>query len=287
MEEIKTVSLKDESYPEALREIKSPPEILYYRGKLFPREKSLAVVGTRRCSFHGKEIASEITADLVEAGITIVSGLAPGIDTVAHKTALEKGGRTIAVLGTGLDEKYIYPKSNLGLSREIIKKDGLLLSEYPPETSGSKFSFPQRNRLISGLSLGVIVIEAPKKSGAVITAQWAKKQKRKIFAVPGDINSPLHQGCNSLIKDGAFLVENGQDILKKIGINFTKRQKNIKGETPEENVIIELLKVSPLHLDEIVEKTKLKTPQVVSLLSQMEMRRIVKNIGGNIFSLIK
>jgi len=172
------ISINDKNYPKLLKKISDPPKILYVRGKILPEEDCFAIVGTRMCSFYGKQVALEIAGDLAEAGLTIVSGLAPGIDTFCHQATLERKKRTIAVLGTGLDEKSIYPQSNLKLAEKIIESGGCLISEYSPGTSGSRFTFPKRNRIIAGLSLGVLVIEAKQKSGALITANLAKKQKR-------------------------------------------------------------------------------------------------------------
>ncbi len=217
-EEIKTVSVNDASYPESLRTIKYAPQILYYRGELPAKENCFAVVGTRTCSAYGKELALKIAGDLAGAGLTIVSGLAYGIDSFAHQAAMERGGKTIAVLGTGLDEKSVYPQENLALAQRIIETGGALISEYPAGTHGSKISFPKRNRIISGLCLGVLVVEAKEKSGSLITARWARRQMKKVFALPGQVNSPNSKGCHYLIKHGAKLVESAEDIIKELNI---------------------------------------------------------------------
>jgi len=216
MPEIKTTTTEDKEYPKLLKEIPESPKTLYFRGKILPTENCFAIVGTRRCSDYGKQMALEIGRDLVELGFTIVSGLAEGIDTYSHLAAVEREKRTIAVLGTGLDEKSIYPQSNLKLVKKILETGGCLISEYPPGTHGTKFTFPERNRIISGMSLGVLVIEAKKRSGSLITAMWAKRQGKKVFAVPGPVHSPGSKGCHYLIKKGAILVENANDILKKL-----------------------------------------------------------------------
>ncbi len=218
MDEIKTIGLQDKNYPRLLTSIKNPPPVLYYRGELKPQEICFAIVGTRMCSPYGKEAATEFAGDLSEAGLTIVSGLAPGIDTYSHLAVVEKSKRTIAVLGTGLDTKSIYPQSNLALTQKILTTGGCLLSEYPEGTPGSKITFPQRNRIISGLSSGVLVVEAKQKSGSLITARWAQKQNRKVFAVPGQIYSLNSKGCHYLIKHGAFLAESANDILEELNI---------------------------------------------------------------------
>ena len=294
MEGIKTISIKDKNYPKQLKEIKDPPEVLYYRGNLSSDEPCFAIVGTRLCSTYGKQVAWEIANDLAEAGLTIVSGLAPGIDTICHQAVVERKKRTIAVLGTGLDEKSIYPQSNLKLAQKILETNGCLISEYPPGTSGALFTFPQRNRIISGLSAGVLVIEAKQKSGALITANWAKQQKRKIFAVPGPIHSLNSKGCHYLIKQGAKLTENAQDILKELELNqgllklgsvkpgFTEQ---IKGDNKEENLILGALKQESLNVDKIIEKTNLSPAVAASALAILEIKDKIRNLGENIYAI--
>jgi DNA processing protein len=288
MNEIKNISIEDKDYPRLLKKIKDPPKILYYLGEIKDKESCFAIVGTRRFSPYGKQVALEIAGDLAEAGLTIVSGLAPGIDTFAHLAVVERKKRTIAVLGTGLDEKSIYPQSNLKLAKKIVESDGCLISEYPSGTSGAKFTFPQRNRIISGISLGVLVIEAPEKSGALITADYAFSQKRKVFAIPGSIYSKVSRGCHYLIKRGAKLVENANDILMELGIReLGIREKEIKGETKEENLILEVLKEGALYIDKIIEKAKLPTAKVASTLAILEIKGKVRNLGGNIYALAR
>jgi DNA processing protein len=284
--EIKKISIENENYPKRLKEIKDPPKILYYLGEIKSEENCLAIVGARKCTNYGKEIAYRIASDLAEAGLTIVSGFAPGIDTMAHKAAIEKGKRTIAVLGTGLDEKSIYPKSNLKLIDKILENGGAIISEFEPGTHGTKYTFPQRNRIISGLSLGVLVVEAKMQSGALITAKYAKEQKRKIFAVPGSIFSQTSKGCHFLIKNGAKLVESAEDILEELGIRKKEiGRKKIKGKTPEENLILEVLKEGASDVEKIIEKTKLPPSKVASILSILEIEGKIKNLGGNIYAI--
>jgi len=285
VQQIKTISIKDKNYPKLLKDIKDPPEVFYLRGEILAEENCFAVVGTRRCSAYGKEIALEIAGDLAETGLTIVSGLAPGIDSLAHQATLERGERTIAVLGTGIDEKSIYPQENLKLAEKIVESGGCLISEYPPGTHGSEFTFPKRNRIISGLSLGVLIIEAKQKSGALITANWAKKQGRKVFAVPGPIHSSNSKGCHYLIKQGAKLVENANDILKELNLPIKEGGKEIAGETPEENLILGVLKEEALDADKIIEKTKLSVAKVASALAILEIKGKVRNLGGNIYAI--
>jgi len=289
MDEIKEISINDKSYPKLLKEIKDSPEVLYIRGELNPDEQCFAVVGTRMASSYGKQIALEIAGELAEAGLTIVSGLAPGIDTFAHTAAVERNKRTIAVLGTGLDEKSIYPQSNLKLAQRILETGGCLISEYPSGTPGSKFTFPQRNRIISGLSIGVLIVEAKQKSGALITANWAKKQGRKIFAVPGPVHSLNSKGPHYLIKTGAKLVENANDILKELNLvlSVSDTDRTVRGENEEENLILEVLKEESLYIDKIIEKTKLSAAEVAGTLAILEIKGKVRNLGGNIYALMR
>ena len=287
MDEIKTVSIADKNYPKFLKKIKNAPAVIYYRGELNPSEQCFAIVGTRMFSPYGKQVALEMAGDLAEAELIIVSGLAPGIDTFAHTATVERRKRTIAVLGTGVDEKSIYPQSNLKLAQRILETGGCLISEYPPGTRGTQFTFPQRNRIISGLSLGILVVEAKQKSGALITAHYAFEQNRKVFAIPGPIHSLNSKGCHYLIKRGAKLVESANDILKDLNLPAGRQvyQKGIIGETLEENLILNVLKEEVLDIDKIIEKTKLSAAKVASTLAILEIKGKVRNLGGNTFAL--
>jgi len=283
--EINKISINDKKYPKLLKKIPNSPKTLYYRGEIKNEENCFAIVGTRLCSAYGKQVALEIAGDLAEAGLTIVSGLAPGIDTFSHLAVVERKGRTIAVLGTGIDEKSIYPQSNLKLAQKILETGGCLISEYPPETPGSNFTFPQRNRIISGLGLGILVVEAKEKSGALITAEWAKKQGRKIFAIPGPIHSLNSKGCHYLIKQGAKLVENANDILEELNLPLKELSSFYEGETKEENLILVALKEESLYIDKIIEKTKLSAAEVASTLAVLEIKGKVRNLGGNVYAI--
>jgi len=288
LENIKIVNIKDSSYPFCLRKIKNPPEKLFYIGKLpEKKEKLFAIVGTRMASHYGKQVALEIAGDLAENNLIIVSGLAPGIDTFSHSAAVERKKRTIAVLGTGLDKKSIYPQSNLKLAEEILENNGCLISEYPATTRGTRFTFPKRNRIIAGLSLGVLVIEAKEKSGSLITARYAFQQNKKVFAVPGSIYSSNSKGCHYLIKKGAQLIENANDILEVLKIKSfkNKRGQEISGENKEEILILETLKEEALNIEKIIEKTKLSASAVASNLAILEIKGKIKNLGGNIYAL--
>lgn len=289
MIEIKKIEISDKNFPAELKKIPGAPKVIYYKGKLLPDELCFAVIGTRRYSNYGKEAALKISGELANSGITIVSGLAPGIDTFAHLSAVNNNKRTIAVLGTGLDEKSIYPKENIPLARKILECGGCLISEYPPGTEGNRFTFPKRNRIISGLSIGILVIEAKEKSGSLITANYAAKQHKKIYAVPGSIYSLNSKGTNILIKRGAKLADSASDILndlnisKKITGDFMARPKI----SAEEKRVVDLLSSEPLYLDKIIENVKLSPAKTLSLITTLEMKGIIKNIGGNTFRIHK
>ncbi|MFZ2881536.1 MAG: DNA-processing protein DprA, partial [Candidatus Moraniibacteriota bacterium] len=216
-ENIRIIKLSDPEYPALLKEIHNPPYLIYTRGKLdFNQHPTIAIVGSRKYSSYGAQIAANFSRDLTNAGFIIVSGLALGIDAIAHRNALDTNGKTIAVLGSSIDNQNIYPRANYQLAQDIIFKDGLLLSDYPPETPASSFTFPARNRLIAGLSLGTLIIEAGEKSGALITARMALENNREVFAIPGSIFSENSIGTNNLIKNGAKLVTNLGDILEEL-----------------------------------------------------------------------
>lgn len=283
---VQTISIEDRNYPKDLKKIKNPPKLLYFRGD-FPqdKEKLFAIVGTRKCSDYGKTIAFNFAKELSLSNLVIVSGLARGIDTFSHLGALEGKGRTIAVLGTGLDEKSFYPKENLKIAKKILESGGCLISEYPPGQKGTNFTFPQRNRIISGLSLGVLVIEANKDSGALITANFAKLQEKKVFAIPGSIFWKTSKGCHFLIKNGAKLVEEPAEILKELKIFQEKKAENFDSLTLEEKLILEALKEGPQNIEKIVEKTKIDIQKILSLLSIFEIEGKIKNLGNDVYCL--
>ncbi len=290
---IQKITADNLAFPGQLKNISESPKELFFRGGL-PKQsdKLFAIVGTRLCSDYGKEIAFSIAKDLSQAGLTIVSGMALGIDTFAHKGALEIYGvqttvnfcPTVAVLGTGLDEASIYPSENLKLARQILEKGGCLISEYPEGTRGANFTFPQRNRIIAAISLGVLVVEAKMKSGALITADYAKKYKRKIFAVPGNIHSQNSKGCHWLIKQGAKLAENANDILQELNLPELKARRK-EFETPEQQLVFNALGQGALHIDKIIEKSQLPPQAVSGIISIMEMENKIKNLGANVYAI--
>lgn len=284
-ENIWTLTENDPDFPLALREIPSPPIIIYGRGDIKTlKEKHLfAVVGTRKPTSYGLEATTALTHELIGAGITIVSGLAMGIDARAHETAVENKGRTIAVLGSGVDQNSIFPPENRGLSRRIVELSGTIISEYAPGTPAVKEHFPARNRIISGLSKGVLVVEAREKSGALITASLALEQNREVFALPGSIFSLASAGPNKLIQQGAKAVTSAQDILEELGIDYNKRRKEVDELINEkERLILELLS-EPLGVDFLKEKTGLDTSTVVASLSLLELKGRIKNMGGDTY----
>jgi DNA processing protein len=267
-------------YPARLKEIYDYPPVLYYRGSLLPVDEwCIAVVGTRRATVYGKQITEEIVTDLARNKITIVSGLAKGIDTVAHRSALAAGGRSLAVFACGLD--IVYPAENMGLSREIME-NGALLSEYPPGTRPRAEYFPRRNRILSGLSLGVLVAEAGETSGAMITARMALEQNREVFAVPGSILSPVSRGTNGLIQEGAKLVRDYTDILEELNLRTVARQMEMKEVLPAtetETVLLRELSSEPTHIDEVCQRSGLPAATVSGTLAMMELKGIIKQVG--------
>lgn len=278
---IKVYTWNDKEYPARLKEIDDRPPLLFVKGSLIADDDwSVAVVGTRRATVYGRQVTEEVVTDLSRRKITIISGLARGIDTVAHKAALEAGGRTIAVFGCGLD--MVYPADNLNLARQITEH-GALVSEYALGTQPRADNFPRRNRIMSGMSLGVLVIEASEQSGALITAHQALEQNREVFAIPGSILSSASRGTNRLIQEGAKLVSNYNDILEELNLNITERQVELKEPghiTDTENDILQILSGQPTHVDEICRRSQFPINTVVSLLSIMELRGIVKQLGN-------
>ncbi len=279
--EIKILTVWDRDYPTLLAEIYDPPTVIYYKGnKALLNQKIIGVVGSRKVTGYGRMVTENLTADLVRAGLVIVSGLARGVDSIAHQTTLKENGLTIAILAGGIDR--VYPPENTGLARQILESGGLILSEFPPHSPHLAGNFPSRNRIISGLSLGVLVTEAAEDSGSLITARQALDQNRSVFAVPGPINSQLSLGPSELIKNGAVLVINYQDILEDLGINLQPKSLDIKNVQLEEfeKEIISILSNESKHLDEICRQLKRKTPEISASLIKMEIKGLVKNLGG-------
>ena len=293
---LKVFTLDDEDYPEWLKNIYDPPPVLYLKGDILKiDQKALAIVGTRMASHYGREIARKLAFELSSLGFTIVSGMALGIDTLAHQGAIEANGKTIAVLGCGVD--IVYPPSNRQLSQEI-EKSGALVSEFPLGTGTEKGNFPRRNRIISGLSLGVVVVEGHYDSGAMITAKCALDQGREVFAVPGNVELDQSKGPHWLIKQGAKLVESVDDILEELNfqlptsnlkINSKSQLQTIKRDysnlSPEEQKVISVLSLEPKYIDNVSTDSGLTIPQVLSLLMMLEVKKIIRQIPGKMFIL--
>ncbi len=291
---VKVLTCDDPLYPARLKEIYDYPPVLYVRGNLPAQdEPCLAIVGTRRPTVYGRQVTEEIVTDLARSGITIVSGLARGIDSVAHRAALDAGGKTIAVFACGLD--IVYPAENAKLAQEIMEH-GALVSEYPLGTKPKPDNFPLRNRIMSGLSLGVLVVEAGEKSGALITAHQALEQNREVFAIPGSILSPASRGTNRLIQEGAKLVSNYTDILQELNLTMAVQQAEIAGfstvehlvpECSPESAILKCLTSEPGHIDEICRRCGLSMPEVSSTLAILELKGIAKHVGNMNYVLAK
>jgi DNA processing protein len=277
----------DDGYPEPLSRIHDPPPMLYCRGELLPADAlAVAIVGSRHCTLYGRQTAEKLAIALANAGLTVVSGLARGIDSSAHSGALQAGGRTLAVFATGLAE--IYPPENAELAN-AISKQGALLSESPLKQAPLPGLFPQRNRIISGLSLGVIVIEASRKSGALHTARHAMEQNREVFAVPGRIDSDASLGCHDLIRDGATLIRDVDDVLNALG-PLTKPVARSVNETvlspaelllsDHERAILNHVGLEAMAVDEIVRAAEMETSRVLTTLTVLEMRRLIRRLPG-------
>ncbi len=283
-EKLNILVYQDKNYPEILNQSFNSPAILFYRGNIdLLRSNSIAVVGTRKYSNYGKQVLPEIIKPLVKHNLTIVSGLALGIDTLAHSNALNYNGKTIAVLGSSLDKANIYPTSNRYLADKILDQEGLLISEYPINTIPMKHHFPTRNRIISGLSLGTLVIEAGESSGALITAKYALEQNREVFAIPGPIQVETSKGTNNLIKQGAKPVCTVEDIFEELNIEKIEEyseNKKVLPSSPIEKKIIEILNSDPKHIDKIVKLTNLSPSEINSNLIIMEMKGMIKNLGN-------
>ncbi len=277
---VKVLTWHDPDYPSRLKEIYDYPPVLYVRGSLLSEDEwCLAVVGTRRATVYGRQVTEEIIADLAQSRITIVSGLAKGIDSIAHQSALDAGGRSIAVFACGLD--IVYPAENANLARRIMQQ-GALISEYPLATRPKAENFPRRNRIMSGLSLGVLVVEAGETSGAIITARLALEQNREVFAIPGSVLSPASNGTNHLIQEGAKLVRNYTDILEELNLTAVAHQIELKEVMPPsdtESLLLKQLSAEPTHIDEVCRASGLPVSTVSSTLAMMELKGLVKQVG--------
>ncbi len=285
--QIEILDRDSEKYPVPLSEIYDPPSILFSRGTLLPADNlAIAIVGSRHATNYGIKTASRLARGLAMAGFTIVSGLARGIDAAAHHGAMEAGGRTLAVLGGG--HLRLYPAEHAELAKRISSQ-GAVLTESLPESAPKNGSFPRRNRIVSGLSLGVIVVEAAQRSGALISARLAMEQGREVFAVPGRIDNRMSRGCHQLLKDGAKLVESIDDVLEELGPLATPTQIDSETEirhpaelklSDQESLVLNAIKIDATEFDLIMEQTGLPASRVLSTISVLEMRRLVKRVSG-------
>jgi DNA processing protein len=269
-------------YPRLLRHIANPPVVLYVRGEILPRDElAVAIVGTRGPTAYGRQVAQKLAAELAAKGVTIVSGLARGIDAQAHRASLEAGGRTLAILGSGLD--VIYPREHAGLARQIAQS-GAIMTDYPLGSQPDAVHFPARNRIVSGLSLGTIVIEAGDTSGALITARFAAEQGRDVFAVPGSIFSKQSFGVHRLIQDGAKLVACVDDILDELNLGMVVHQLQMpvgaEPDDPTEAALLAALSAEPTHIDDVARQANMAVADVSSALTMMELKGLVRQVGA-------
>lgn len=283
---IKWMSIFDEDYPKLLKQIYDPPIVLYYKGEILPTdEKAVAVVGTRKITGYGRIVTEQFTKGLALAGLTIVSGLARGVDSEAHKTAVRENGRTLAVLGGGLNK--IFPPENEKLVREIASGFGAVLSEFPPDYPSLPGNFPARNRIISGLSLAVLVTEAAEDSGSLITARLALEQGREVFAVPGPITSTLSIGPIELIREGARPVMDAKEILEELGLDKIQsanlKVQSVADFSEEEKKVLEILENETRHIDEIGRQLNVPSAKISALLLKMEISGLVQSMGAGIY----
>ncbi len=277
-------TIEDPEYPALLREIHDAPPMFYYKGQLSPADdRALAIVGTRRATNYGRQVTHDLASDLARAGVTIISGLALGIDGEAHKAALEAGGRTIAVLGNGIDS--VYPPEHHNLADAIVSSgQGAIITEYPPRTAPDGRHFPARNRIISGLALGVLIVEAPENSGALLTAGQAAEQGREVFAVPGNITLINSQGPNRLIQDGAKLVLDTADILDELDLShqLVQTRQTVQSLAPTDDLEDELLALierEALHVDEIAIQSDLSVHEISAKMTLMVLKGLVQEIA--------
>ncbi len=287
--QVTIVTMRDSAYPFNLKHIHDPPPLLYVEGELKEEDTlAISVVGTRSPTWYGKEITTRLSEGLARRGITVVSGMARGIDSLAHTAALDAGGRSIAVLGNGL--KVVYPPENRGL-KERMKEQGAVISEFMMDAKPDRLNFPIRNRIISGLSLGTVVVEAPAKSGALITARIALEQNREVFAVPGSVSSANSKGTNSLIKKGAKLVENVEDIMEELPGELGGLTNGSPGEektpepelSPEHAAVFSLLHHEAQHIDILTEQSGFPAGKVAGILASLELEGLIKQLPGKTF----
>ena len=278
---IDILTWEDEAYPQRLKEIEQPPPVLYLRGEYLPDDLfAVAIVGTRRVTPYGRQITEELASYLAANGITVISGLARGVDAIAHQTALKAGGRTIGILGSGVDK--IYPPEHRSLAEKMMER-GAIMSDYAPGTPPDATNFPPRNRIISGLSLAVVVVEAGETSGALITAEFAAEQGREVFAVPGSILAPQSKGTNKLIQKGALPLLSVDDLMQALDLTRMGAHKAARKIIPTDETeacLLSILSEEPLHIDAIRTQAELPIEKVSAALALMELKGMVRQVGG-------
>ena len=292
---IKILQLEDKAYPEVLKNIYSPPSKLFYKGEILAEDcNAVAIVGSRRCTAYGMQMSEKIAFDLALRGITVVSGMAKGIDQAAHRGAIKAGGRTIAVMGSGFN--HIYPPGSERLVREIIEQ-GAVITEYTNDIRPFRMNFPKRNRIISGLSKGVIVVEAAEKSGALITVDFALDQGKDIFAVPGRMDSAASRGTNLLIQNGAKIVTGIDDILSELDLctfedaldsgKVTCKEREFNVTDMQKNILQTIKKIGHAHIDKLKEETGMEPGKLAEELLRLQIRGRVRALAGSSYSLDK
>lgn len=274
-ENIQVLIRSDTLYPARLLEITTPPTLLYVKGDITGLENSLSIVGTRKYTPYGARIAEKISRELSSAGIPIISGLALGIDSIAHRGCLDGNSKTIAVLGGGISSQALYPKTNQSLANAIIASGGALISEFPPKSKPRRENFVLRNRIVSGISRGILVIEAPIKSGTMTTVKYALEQNRDVFAIPGNIDVKNSEGTNQLIKQGAYLVTQAEDILNVFGLEIIRKEFDLSQFEPEQKLILQHLVKSPLNIETLAQLTQQEVMDLMAILSILELSGIV------------
>jgi DNA processing protein len=278
---IQVLTWKDADYPRRLKDIDQSPPVLYIRGEYrLDDDWAVAIVGTRRVTPYGRQVTAEVASALAHSGVTVISGLARGVDAVAHSSALDAGGRSLAVLGNGVDR--VYPAEHRLLAERLVKS-GALISDYSPGTPPEAINFPPRNRIISGLSMAVVVVEAGERSGALITANFAAEQGKEVFAVPGNIHVPQSAGTNRLIQQGAHPFLSVQDMLESLDLTLVSEQRSVRKAMPADEFearLLEMLAGQPLHVDEISQQADLPIAMVTSTLALMELKGMVRQVGG-------
>ena len=274
-ENIQVLTRQDKDYPKALLEITTPPTILYVKGDISGLENALAIVGTRKYTPYGSRIAEKLSRELSAAGIPIVSGLALGIDSIAHRGCLDGGSKTIAVLGGGISSQALYPKTNQSLANAIIASGGALISEFPPKSKPRRENFVLRNRIVSGITRGILVIEAPIKSGTMTTVKYALEQNRDVFAIPGNIDVKNSEGTNQLIKQGAYIVTKVEDILNVFGFEIFRRELDLSQFEPAQQLIIQHLIQTPLNIEKLAQLTQQEVMEIMATLSILELSGVV------------